>query len=185
MDVQRVIDSGIPDVAPVFGGVRGRTLSSRHLKYAWPIIAEAGVKTVIDLRNLDSSNRLVEYCEQYGMEFFHYPVDMKKLNTEVMVDRLLRFCELIERGDFYIACAMGLHRTDIALSVYWVFYGADQGLDAPNLRGYTEASGHDTNNIMQVLNAMYICMTERNGQNPMPEEVFKERKNAINEKSRS
>ena len=77
---------------------------------------------------------------------------------------------------------MGLHRTDIALSVYWVFYGADQGLDAPNLRGYTEASGHDTNNIMQVLNAMYICMTERNGQNPMPEEVFKERKNAINEK---
>ena len=118
MDVQRVIDSGIPDVAPVFGGVRGRTLSSKHLKYAWPIIAEAGVKTVIDLRNLDSSNRLVEYCEQYGMEFFHYPVDKKKLNTEVMVDRLLRFCELIERGDFYIACAMGLHRTDIALSLY-------------------------------------------------------------------
>ena len=96
MDVQRVIDSGIPDVAPVFGGVRGRTLSSRHLKYAWPIIAEAGIKTVIDLRNLDSSNRLVEYCEQYGMEFFHYPVDKKKLNTEVMVDRLIRFCELIE-----------------------------------------------------------------------------------------
>ena len=113
-----------------------------------PIIAEAGVKTVIDLRNLDSSNRLVEYCEQYGMEFFHYPVDKKKLNTEVMVELLPKFCELVERGDFYIACAMGLHRTDIALCVYWVFCGADNGLDAPDLRGYTEESGHETNNSM-------------------------------------
>lgn len=185
MDVQRIIDSGIPDTAPVFGGVRGRTLSSKHLKYAWPIIVEAGVKTVIDLRNLDSSNRLVEYCEQYGMEFFHYPVDKKKLNTEVMVDLLPKFCELIERGDFYIACAMGLHRTDIALCVYWVFCGAQKGLDAPKLRGYTEDSGHDTNNIMQVLNAMYNCMVERDGKEPMSEEVFRERKKAINEKSKS
>lgn len=185
MDVQRIIDSGIPDIAPVFGGVRGRTLSSKHLKYAWPIIAEAGLKTVIDLRNLDSSNRLVECCEQYGMEFFHYPVDKKKLNTEVMVDLLPKFCELIERGDFYIACAMGLHRTDIALCVYWVFCGADKGLDAPNLRGYTEESGHDTINIMQVLNAMYNCMVKRDGKEPMSEEVFRERKKAINEKSKS
>lgn len=184
MDIQRIIDSGIPDIAPVFGGVRGRTLSSKHLKYAWPIIAEAGVKTVINLRNLDSSNRLVEYCEQYGMEFFHYPVDKKKLNTEVMVDLLPKFCELIERGEFYIACAMGLHRTDIALCVYWVFYGADKGLDAPNLRGYTEESGHDTNNIMQVLNAMYQFMTERDGVEPMPIEVFKARKKIITEKSK-
>ena len=184
MDVQRIIDSGIPDIAPVFGGVRGRTLSSKHLKYAWPIIADAGVKTVIDLRNLDSSNRLMNYCEQYGMEFFHYPVDKKKLNTEVMVKLLPKFCELIERGDFYIACDMGLHRTDIALCVYWVFYGADKGLDAPKLRGYTEESGHDTNNIMQVLNAMYNYMTEMDVKESMPAEVFKVRKQAINDMSK-
>lgn len=184
MDVQRIIDSGMPDVAPIFGGVRGRTLSSKHLKYAWPIIAEVGVTTIIDLRNLDSSNRLVEYCEQYGMEFFHYPVDKKKLNTEVMVELLPKFCNLIEQGNFYIACAMGLHRTDIALCVYWVFCGAEKGLDAPNLRGYTEESGHDTNNIMQVLNAMYNCMTERDGKEPMPEKLFKERKKAINDMSK-
>ena len=184
MDVQRVIDSGIPDVAPVFGGVRGRTLSSKHLKYAWPIIAEAGVKTVIDLRNLDSSNRLVEHCEQYGMEFFHYPVDKKKLNTEVMVDRLPRFCELIERGDFYIACAMGLHRTDIALCTYWVFYGAGRGIDPPVLRGYLKESGHDTSKILRVLNAFYDELANRNGQEPMSVQEFKRRKQIINEQSK-
>lgn len=79
---------------------------------------------------------------------------------------------------------MGLHRTDIALCVYWVFYGADKGLDAPKLRGYTEESGHDTNNIMQVLNAMYNYMTEMDVKESMPAEVFKVRKQAINDMSK-
>ena len=78
-----------------------------------------------------------------------------------------------------------MHRTDIALCVYWVFCGADKDLEVPNPRGYTEESGHDTNNIIQVLNAMYNCMTERDGREPMPEELFKERKKAIIEMSKS
>ena len=31
MDVQRIIDTDIPDIAPVYGGVRGRSMSSKGL----------------------------------------------------------------------------------------------------------------------------------------------------------
>ena len=55
-DIQRIIDTDIPDIAPVYGGVRGRTLSSKHNAYAWPAIIEAGLKMVIDLRDCDSSH---------------------------------------------------------------------------------------------------------------------------------
>ena len=86
--------------------------------------------------------------------------------------------------DGYIACAMGLHRTDIALCTYWVFYAADKGTVPPPIRGYRQENGHNTNKIMRVLNAFYQYMTERDGKEPMPIEVFKERKKVVNELSK-
>lgn len=38
---------------------------------------------------------------------------------------------------------------------------------------------------MRVLNAFYQYLTERDGQEPMPIEVFKERKTTINELSKA
>lgn len=184
MDVQRIIDTRIPDVAPVYGGVRGRTLSSRHHSYAWPAIIEAGVKWVIDLREKDRSSRLPDLCAISGIGYFHYPVDNDAAVIDSMIELLPQFCETIDRGDFYIACAMGLHRTDIALCTYWIFYAADKGIAPPLIRGYRQEDGHNTNKIMRVLNAMYARMTEINGVAPMSAEVFKERKNTINQQSR-
>lgn len=83
-----------------------------------------------------------------------------------------------------MACYHGLHRTDIAVSHYWVLYGADRGIESPQIRGYREDEGRDTSKIMRVLNVMYARMTEINGVEPMPAEVFKERKRIINELSR-
>ena len=184
MDIQRIIDTRIPDVAPVYGGVRGRTLSSRHNAYAWPAIIEAGVKMVIDLRDCDSSDKLPYICSKAGIDYFHYPVDNAAGCIDSMITLLPQFCETIDRGEFYIACAMGLHRTDIALCTYWIFYAADKGIAPPPIRGYRQEDGHNTNKIMRVLNAMYARMTEINGIEPMPAEVFKERKKIINELSK-
>ncbi len=39
----------------------------------------------------------------------------KNMMIESMVKLFPEFCKRIDRGGFYIACAMGLHRTDIAL----------------------------------------------------------------------
>lgn len=101
-----------------------------------------------------------------------------------MITLLPQLCETIDRGEFYIACAMVLHRTDIALCTYRIFYSADKGIAPPPIRGYRQEDGHNTNKIMRVLNAMYARMTEINGVEPMPVEVFKERKSIINKQSK-
>ena len=184
INIDRIIQTNIPDIAPVYGGVRGRTMSSSHQSYAWPTLVEAGVKRVIDLRDVDSSNKLPFLCDKYGMEYFHYPVNNHAKQVESMVALMPQFCEMIDKGDFYIACAMGLHRTDIALCTYWVFYAADKGIAPPPIRGYRQEDGHNTSKIMYVLNSIYKYMTEQNGVEPIPMETFKARKKVINELSK-
>ena len=97
LDIERIIQTGIPDIAPVYGGVRGRTMSARHQSYAWPIIREAGVNTYIDLREGDRSNRLPNLCQLKGLEYFHYPVDKHARMIDQMVEHFPQFCEKIDQ----------------------------------------------------------------------------------------
>lgn len=183
MNYARLQQTKIPDLAPVYGGSRGRTMSSRHQAYAWRALQEAGVKTIIDLREKDKTERLPALCEEYGMLYFHYPVDTTTETIAQMVDLFPQFCQLIDAGDFYIACAMGLHRTDIALNAYWLFHAADQGVRPPVIHGYRQEDGHSLDKLNRVLNALYTAFTERNGIEPMSQQTFKERKTIIAKKS--
>ena len=183
MNYERLQLTHIPDLAAVYGGARGRTMSSRHQAYAWRALQEAGVKTIIDLREKDKTERLPALCEEYGMRYFHYPVDTTAEAIAQMVELFPQFCELIDAGDFYIACAMGLHRTDIALNAYWLFHAADRGLQAPEVRGYRQEDGHRTDKLNRVLNALYAAFIERDGAEPMSQQTFKERKAIITQKS--
>lgn len=185
MNFARLLQTRIPDLAPVYGGARGRTMSSRHQAYAWRALVEAGVTTMIDLREKDHTDRLPALCEEYGMQYFHYPIDTSTEAIAQMGTLFPEFCRRIDAGNFYIACAMGLHRTDIALCAYWVFYGADHGKEPPCIRGYRKEDGHNTNKIMRVLNAMYQTFTDLNGVEPMPLDLFRTRKSIIFKNSSS
>jgi hypothetical protein len=179
IDVERMMRSSIPDLLPIYGGFRGRTLSSPRLQYAWKTIVESGVSQVIDLRADYKSDHYKEVCKAHGIDYFHYPVEKKQKGIEQLSDLFPKFCEIIDRGGFYIACAQGLHRTDTALCLYWVFHGADKGLEAPALNGFLEEKGRDTRKVMGVLNAFYKYQTEQNKKPPIPMETFKKRKDVI------
>ncbi len=183
LDMDKALATGIPDIHPAYGGLRGRTLSSSRQLHAWKTLVEAGLKQVIDLRADYNSNFYSELCGKTGVEYFHYPVAIQRI--EEMVDLFPRLCELIDRGSFYIACAMGLHRTDIALCLYWVFYAADRGVAPPPLQGYRMDKGLGTDKIMRALNAFYKLKAERDGKVPIPFEIFKERKDIIKELNRN
>ena len=184
MNKYRVLQIAIPDMAIVYGGVRGRTLSSRHLADARKALAVAGINQVIDLRQDYTSDKYRDICEANGMKYFHYPVHRSKETIANMVKDFTTFCELIDRGDFFISCAQGLHRTDIALCTYWVFHGADNGKEPPCLVGYLREKRHDAGKILHVLNTFYNQLMELNGMEPMSIEVFKERKQVINKISK-
>lgn len=185
LDVERILATNIPDIHPVYGGVRGRTLSSSRQAYAWPTVIEAGIRTIIDLREDGVFSQLSNYCQQSGIRYFYYPVDKRARTIEKMIELFPELCKQIDAGNFYIACAQGLHRTDIALCTYWVFYAADKGIAPPDIRGYLQEDGHDTSRIMRVLNAFYKQLTKKNGKEPMSMDVFVQRKQIINELSKA
>lgn len=185
LDVKRILSLDIPDIAAVYGGVRGRTMSSVHQKFAWPVIRECGVRTIIDLREDGVYTRMQGLCDQYGMDYFYYPVDTKGTLIKDMVDLFPELCRRIDAGNFYIACAMGLHRTDIALCCYWTFYAADRGIEPPQIRGYHRSQGHNTDKIMRVLNAFYNYLCETDGKPPFPQETLNQRKKIIVELSKT
>ncbi len=184
MDKERIIKAHIPDTAFVYGGIRGRTMSSRHQSYAWKALVEAGVKQVIDLRQDYKGDRYKDDSMSHGINYFHYPVHKGRDVIANMVKDYEVFCELIDRGEFFISCAMGLHRTDIALCTYWVFYGADRGKEPPILVGYLKEKGHDAGKIFHVLNTFYDLYIELEGVEPIPIKIFKERKEIIKRISR-
>ena len=183
LDIKRALDTNIPDIHPAYGGLRGRTLSSSRQLYAWKTLVEAGLKQVIELRADYKSDLYKDLCEKSGVAYFRFPVAINMI--EEMAELFPELCEKIDRGNFYIACAMGLHRTDIALCLYWVFYAADKGIAPPRLHGYLKADGRGPEKILRMLNAFYRFKTEKEGQKPIPEDVFKERKEVIIELNRT
>ena len=183
MNTELIISTNIQNIDTAYGGVRGTTLSSRHNMRHWQTVVDSGIQTIIELREDDHSDRLCRLCNQYGIRYFAFPMDSHSVPNEVIASRLQEFFELIDSGNFYIACAMGLHRTDMALSIYWMFHGADRGLDPPILKGHTESGelvlNRLHNKVFRRLNSLYeylsgnasICILNRN--------TFIQRKNAL------
>lgn len=177
-DLKKILELPISDIAYVYGGVRGRTMSSQN-QVLWYQIKAAGVKTVIDLREGGSDTKIVAKCIQNDLDYFNYPVDNFAGSISKMVELFPEFCRLIDEGNFYISCAMGLHRTDIALCCYWMFHAADYGIAPPEIRGYRKEDGHNSSKIMRILNAMYKEFERTAGIIPFSLEVFKARKKII------
>lgn len=166
MNINQLINTGIQNIATVYGGVRGTTLSSRHNMRYWQTVVDSGVRTIIELRNEDHSDRLCRMCEMYGIRYFALPMDSHSVPNEAIALRLREFFKLVDNGDFYIACAMGLHRTDMVLSIYWMFHGTNNGMKPPILRGHIVDGkvvlDRLNNKVFRRLNSLYNYLAENN-----------------------
>lgn len=174
--------TNVPDLHYVYGGFRGATLSSPRQAHAWRAMIEGGIDQIIDLRS-DVSPHYEELCRRSGVAYFRYPIANDDDTISEMVEHFSEFCSLIDKGKFYIACAMGLHRTDIALSLYWMFYAADRGVKPPVLYGYTRDSGHNTLKIMRVMDKFQNALIENGSFHILPEHIFSERKRILNQQA--
>ena len=180
MNTELILSTNIQNIDTVYGGVRGTTLSSRHNICHWQTVVDSGIRTIIELRDEDHSDRLCRMCEIHGIRYFAFPMDSHSVPNEVIASRLQEFFELIDNGDFYIACAMGLHRTDMALSIYWMFHGVDNGMNPPILRGHIVDGelvlDRLNNKVFRRLNSLYVYLMENNII-PIPDrETFVQRK---------
>lgn len=113
----------IIDLAPVYDrGVRGRTMSGRGNNWLLRKVRDAGVKVVIDLRTADHTDRYEHNVEEAGLEYHNIPIDSKATDARQIIALFPLLFQLLDNGNFFMACAMGRHRTDIALALYYVFH---------------------------------------------------------------
>lgn len=96
LDVEKIMSTKIPDLAPVYGGFRGRTLSSHAQRYAWNTLVKAGIHQIIDLREEYKSDSYRNLCERSGVDYFKYPVVKGSKDVEQMMELFPKFCKLID-----------------------------------------------------------------------------------------
>ena len=130
----------IVDLAPVYDkGVRGRTMSGRGSNWLLAKVRDAGVKVIIDLRTANHTNRYERNVAEAGLEYHSLPIvvpiDSKNTDVHQIIGSLPLLFELMDKGGFYIACAMGRHRTDIAIALYCVMHPSVPFDEVPEMRG--------------------------------------------------
>lgn len=127
----------IVDLAPVYDrGVRGRTLSAHGSNWLLVKLRESGIKTIIDLRTADHTDRYDSSVADVGLEYHNIPIDSRNTDVHQIIASLPTLFGLMDRGGFYISCAMGRHRTDIAIALYYVLHPSVPFEDVPEMKGH-------------------------------------------------
>lgn len=169
-------------------GVRGRTLSGRGNRHLLGKIRNAGVRVIIDLRTQDHTDRFDRNVADAGLEYFHIPVDGRNADAQGIISAMPGLFRLLDDGGFYIACAMGLHRTDIALALYYVFHPSVPYGDVPEMRGHRKDGRFRCDDIAARLNSVMRSMTTEAlaslGLPPDYEQEFNRRKRMLFERNR-
>lgn len=145
----------IAELAPVYtSGTRGRTLSGRGSLQMLGKVRDAGVKVIIDLRTQDHTDRFERNVTDAGMEYFHIPIDKQHTDVHILISTLPELFERMDKGSFYMACAMGLHRTDIAIALYYVFHPSVPYEEVPEMRGHRKEGQFRCDDIAARLNSV-------------------------------
>ncbi|MCD8024484.1 MAG: hypothetical protein LUE64_03005 [Candidatus Gastranaerophilales bacterium] len=181
-NAEKLEELNIPNFAYTCNeGIRGESLSSkRNRKFLKPI-KNAGIETVIDLRDGYTSKNYRQMCNDCGLKYYNFPVDSSSVDDRTIIDNMPLMFDAINRGRFYIACAQGLHRTDIALAINYVFN--PKAIDVPEMRGHFRDYGFKTDDISRRLNSIHGALTKEDlkkiGWDDTFEEEFTKRKSEL------
>ena len=172
----------IPNLHGALGkGLRGESLSSRKNRHFIPAVKKLGITQIIDLRTADHSEKFKNTVEKDGLGYSHFPIDANATSTREIINYLPSLIKQIDEGNFYIACAQGLHRTDIALSMYYLFNPRAE--KPPVLYGYKRSDGLHIDAIMQRANSIFRELTEDDrkklGLENFDEKAFKKKKQTL------
>lgn len=153
MDIEKLKELGIRNVFGVFGrGARGETLARGcHMGHILQDVKVLGIRTIIDLRTADHNDKLERRCGSVGLDYYHIPIDSKGVDAIELRKRLDCLFRLLDGDGFYISCQQGLHRTDIALALYF-FYHDDR--EIPQMAGHRTKGFLRCDDIMRRINAM-------------------------------
>jgi len=136
--------------------VRGETLwASRNRKYI-DAVRKAGVDCIIDFRTADFTDKFSDVCISKGIEYHHFPIDKANMPDKELVKSLPELFDILDNRNCYISCQQGLHRTDIALAIYYMFHDIPF---VPDLWGHKKNGDFRCDDIMRRVNSLYASLT--------------------------
>lgn len=144
-------------------GFRGESLSSNRNAKFLSQIKKNGISQVIDLRTADTTNRYKINCKEHGLTYHHIPIDAQTTSDREILDNLPKLFKLLENGNFYIACAQGKHRTDIALALNYLF-NPKHSKTPPEMIGHVKNGKMRCQDIFTRANSLYKEMTPQDKQ---------------------
>lgn len=124
------------------------------------------------------SSNSVKKC---GIYYFHFSIDNERKSSFARPTEVLpEFYKIIDRGRFFIVCNQTMDSIDIALSLYWVFHGADMDTAPPVFRNHRRDRRMTAIRIMQAIDTVYESITISNGTLPCLRVFFKiKRKSSV------
>lgn len=134
-------------------GVRGETLSSKRNRKYLCALKQCGIENIIDLREKYASAIYSELCTCARLKYFNIPIDSCGISDDEIIKNMPMLINLINRGNFYISCAQGLHRTDIALAINYVF-NPKKSKTPPTMQGHLRDKGFKSEDIVRRLNSI-------------------------------
>lgn len=154
-----ILELPIENISRVTGNiVRGETLWASRNRWCLDKVREAGVDVVIDFRTADFTERFSQLCSNKGIEYHHFPIDKAVQSDCDMLNYLPKLFDLLDTRNCYISCQQGLHRTDIALSLYYMFHRPDL---VPDLIGHKKKGILRCDDIMRRINSLYSFLLEK------------------------
>lgn len=117
--------------------VRGVTLANQKQSLLSEL-KECGINTVIDLRpEGGDTSKYAQACKKNGLDYFNLKIrdnmpifnapfsgkmsaEERKAAIETFVKQMSVFFKLMDNGKNYMACLLGLHRTDLAVTMNYL-----------------------------------------------------------------
>lgn len=138
LDIARLKNLGIKHFRLIdSNSVRGVTLANQRPSLLSEL-KECGIDTIIDLRSEGGENtKYAQACHERDLDYMNFKLKVKmpifnvpnatklsiderhKQNKE-FVDNLPKFFEKMNSGKYYMACLLGLHRTDLAVTLNYL-----------------------------------------------------------------
>lgn len=183
IDFAKIKELGITNLKQIDDkGFRGESLSAERNNKYLPKIKNYGIKTIIDLRTSDYTEKYKQKCEKLGFNYYHIPIDSKTISDREIINNLPQLFKQLDNGDFYIACAQGKHRTDIALALNYLFNPKYKG-EPPIMHGHVENGKMRIQDIFTRANSIYKSLTTEDknilGWDKEYDEAFKIRKQKL------
>lgn len=152
-----ILDLPIANIARVSDNiVRGETLWASRNRRHINAVKEAGVNCIIDFRTADFTDKFADICDLKGIEYKHFPIDKANLPDEELLRSLPALFEMLDNQRCYISCQQGLHRTDIALAIYYMFHDIPF---VPDLKGHKRNGTLRCDDIMRRVNSLHAALT--------------------------